>query len=197
MLRQLSAALLLGACRVTDASPPPPSVSVGEPVVPEPATSATTAEPSTVPDGVVTGTMAPPLSLHPVGGGAAWTLASDPARAHLVAFVASWCGICTSSLPTVRALGEANPDLSIVFVTVDTTAQAQAHEAKLIREAGLNVPVLVADAATRQTWIGRGSVPRYVFVGASGKIIAQDRGFGDKVRGMMPRQAERTLAAAP
>jgi thiol-disulfide isomerase/thioredoxin len=154
-------------------------------------------------DGVVSGRPAPPLRLPAVEGGAPWTFGAPraaglpPAEGYLVAFVASWCGICATALPTLRELEVANPTLEIVFVTTDTTPAAQQAELRRVREAGLTGPVLVADAATREVWLGAGSVPRYIFIDRTRRIRSQDRGFGEEVKQKMPEQARRVIGGAP
>lgn len=155
-----------------------------------------------VQDGAVTGEPAPSLSLPPVGGGAAWTFGSQrapglpKAEGHLVAFVASWCAICASALPTLRELEVANPTLEVVFVTVDATPAQQAAEQARVRAAGMTGPVLVSDPATRAAWMGTSAVPRYVFVDGTGRVRSQDRGFSEEVKQMMPAQARRVLSGA-
>jgi thiol-disulfide isomerase/thioredoxin len=182
--------LLLVACSTTPAPAP----------APKPVLSAATARPA--PTTIATsGQHAPPLSLLPVDGGTPWALEDllDPTGnscpdAFLVAFMASWCTYCSQSLPTLVELQEQFPELGIVTVTIDTTPDAQEAEAEKVKKAGLTGPVLVADAATRTAWLGAGgSVPHYYFVDHDGKIRSQDKGFGDKVKPMMPKQAAAVL----
>ncbi len=150
--------------------------------------------------GAISGQAAPKLHLPDAESGLPWSLADnlDPSGqscpdAYLVAIMASWCGYCSQSLPTLKALEDQFPDLGIVTVTVDDKPEGQKSELEKVRAAGLTGPVLVADAATANAWIGAGAVPRYVFVNRDGKVVGQDRGFGDKVAPMMPDQARRAL----
>ncbi len=150
--------------------------------------------------GAISGKPAPRLQLLDVESGQPWSLADnlDPSGescpdAFLVAIMASWCGYCSQSLPTLKALEDQFPDLGIVTVTVDDQPEGQRAELEKVRAAGLTGPVLVADAATANAWIGAGAVPRYVFVNRDGKVVGQDRGFGDKVAPLMPDQARRAL----
>lgn len=160
--------------------------------------------PGTVPRargaGAISGQPAPKLSLTDIESGQPWSLADnlDPSGqscpdAFLVAVMASWCGYCSQSLPTLKALEDQFPDLGIVTVTVDDQPEKQKEELAKVRAAGLTGPVLAADAATANAWIGAGAVPRYVFVNHDGKVVGQDRGFGDKVAPLMPDQARRAL----
>jgi thiol-disulfide isomerase/thioredoxin len=148
------------------------------------------------------GQPAPSLSLPDVETGAPWSLDAglDPSgesspKGFLVAFMASWCQYCSQSLPTLVALEQANPDLAVVTVTIDETPDARQAELRKVRGAGLTGPVLAANAETIATWIGPGrSVPRYYFVNHAGIVTAQDKGFGDNVAPMMPKQVARALA---
>jgi thiol-disulfide isomerase/thioredoxin len=116
--------------------------------------------------------------------------------AALVAFMASWCGICHKSLPTLKELQEEHGErLLIVVVSTDATDEKAGEEAKRVEAAGLKAPVVRGDAATLTAWLGRDrGVPRYFFVNRIGEIIVKDKGFGSKVKPMMPKQARWTLA---
>ncbi|MBM4367412.1 MAG: TlpA family protein disulfide reductase [Deltaproteobacteria bacterium] len=149
-----------------------------------------------------TGRPAPDLKLPDLETGQPWSLAAhvDPSgescpKAVLLAFMASWCSYCTASLPTLVELERANPELAVVTVSVDATDAARKEELAKVRKAGLTGPVLAADEAAIQTWIGGGkSVPKYYFVNHDGIVTGKDDGFGDKVKPMMPAQARRALA---
>ncbi|MFZ5479231.1 MAG: TlpA family protein disulfide reductase [Myxococcota bacterium] len=162
-----------------------------------------TDEPPTT--GAISGRPAPPLDLPSLDGDAAWDLHAtlDPTGAScpqgvLLAFMASWCGYCHQSLATLKELQDTFPELAVVVVDVDDRAEGQQAELTKVRDAGLTGPVLLADAATRSAWLGPGgTVPRYAFVNRMGTVVAQDRGFGDKVKPMMPGQARRALLAGP
>lgn len=189
--------LLLVACQTSSAPASEPaatpkkelSIQVSSEEAPRPAAR----PPSLLP---TSGQPAPGLSLAPVEGGKAWTLADylDPSgesepKGFVLAFMASWCTYCTQSLPTLAELEKANPSLEIVTVTVDTTPDKQKAEQDKVRAAGLTGPVLVADQTAIDTWVGGGkSVPKYYFVDHNGVLVSKDEGFGDKVRPLMPRQ---------
>ncbi len=146
-----------------------------------------------------TGTDAPALELANLESGARRSLSSQLGEgtcpeAHLLAFMASWCGICTQSLLTLVELEREHPTLEVVDVVVDDRDAGRQAELRKVRQTGITGPVLVADEAAVATWIGGGSsVPRYYFVDGGGTITGQDQGFGDDVRALMPRQATRAL----
>ena len=178
--------LLLLACAGAAAPPAPPA-----PPLPPP-----------TPTGVVTGQRAPALDLERLDEAGRWRLADltvpdAPPQGVLVSFMASWCGPCAASLPTLAALEHDNPGLTIVTIATDNNAAGQSAELHKVRAAGIQGPVLAGEPQTNAQWVGTGgSVPRYVFVSRNGDIIAQDKGFGDNVKGLMPRQVARMLAAA-
>lgn len=116
--------------------------------------------------------------------------------AAIVAFMASWCGICHRSLPTLKELKDEHGDrLLIVVVSTDATDAKAREEAARVAAAGLEAPVVRGDSATLAAWLGRDrGVPRYFFVNRIGQVIVKDKGFGSKVKPMMPKQARWVLA---
>lgn len=176
---------LLLACS-TPAPPPPPL---------PPAASTT---------GLVNGEYLPEFELpYADGSGQRWRLAEVVNKAGtgnrsglILSLMASWCGYCKASLPTLVELQQQyGEQLAIVILTVDTEEAKAKEEAQIVASAGLKVPVLWADAATRKALAGDSqSIPRFFFVNKIGEILVQDRGFGDKVRPLMPKQAAMLLA---
>lgn len=126
--------------------------------------------------------------VHPQGTGK-----SDGA---IVAFMASWCGVCHRSLPTLKQIKDEHGDrLLIVIVSTDETPEAARLEAEKVAEAGLgSLPVVHADRAVLNAWLGAGSgVPRFFFLNKIGEVIVRDVGFGSKVGPLMPKQARFVL----
>ena len=155
-------------------------------------------------DVVPNGSFAPDFSLARLdAAGGTFTL-SDHVRPDakgksdgaIVAFMASWCGICQKSLPSLAGLlKEHGSRLTIVIVSTDATVEDAKKEAKKLADAGLAVPVVHGDAATLQAWLGKQrGVPKYFFVNKVGEVLIKDTGYGDKVAAVMPRQAAFTLA---
>ena len=185
-------ALLLLACGAREAAPQ----------AAEPAQASTTTpargDRAALPQ---SGHPAPALSLKELESGQTWTLSDqlDPSgksspKGLMLAFMASWCGYCSKSLPTLAQLQKDYPDLEIVTVTVDSSDPTRKAELDKVRKAGLTGPVLVADEQTIETWTGSGrGVPKYYFIDHNGVLVSKDDGFGEKVRPMMPRQAARAL----
>lgn len=159
--------------------------------------------PAASPTGLVNGETLPDFELpYADGSGNRWRLhdkvnpeGSGSQQGVIVSLMASWCGYCKASLPTVLELQQQFGDkIAIVILTVDTDEASAKKEAGIVKDAGLSVPVLWADSATRQALAGTSqSIPRFFFVNKIAEVLVQDRGFGEKVRPMMPKQAQMLL----
>jgi thiol-disulfide isomerase/thioredoxin len=116
--------------------------------------------------------------------------AETATKAVVVGFVASWCGPCRASLPTLAALRKEHGDaLQVVFVATDEDEAGRKKEAEHVRAAGLDAPVLDPQEDDLRAWLGRRrNVPHFYVINRVGQILVQDRGFGDKVRAVLPKQ---------
>ena len=209
-------ALLLSACAPDAPAPEPAAVSQPAPqpapsgssdAAPVTAAAAddaqiparlpTAAETPTHADGLQNGQFAADFELPHVDRPGTWRLSdhlspgnTGPATAGMVGFVASWCGYCQKSLPTLGELTrDFGDDLVLVLLAVDDDADDRAEEARKVRKVGLDVPVLAADRATLAAWLGENErIPRFFVLSRLGQVLVQDRGFGDKVKPLMPKQ---------
>lgn len=183
---------LVVACGSPAAPPPPPAAPAAAPAKPAPVAGA---------DGLVNGMDAPDFDLAVVGGTTTWRLYDHVApdghgtsNAAIIAFTASWCGPCRESLPTLATLQAENPDIVIAVLSIDDAEIDRLKEQKNLDAAGLTAPLLVADAATRQAWLGDDvHIPRFLFLNHIAEVMVQDKGFGNKVRPMMPKQLKYAL----
>ena len=147
--------------------------------------------------GRVNGEFAPELDLFDLMHGSNYRLsdhvgptASEPKKVALVGFAASWCGRCKLSYPYLAELQqEFGEDLHVVFVTIDEGEPLMQKEVELIKQGGLDVPVLKPDQHTLRAWLGRKrNIPHFYIINQAGEILVQDRGFGDKVKKVLPGQ---------
>ena len=113
-----------------------------------------------------------------------------PAKAAIVAFSASWCGPCRQSLPQLKELTEEyGDDLAVVILTTDTKASGRASEVSHVRDAGLPAIVVQATEADQRAWLGeRRNIPHLYIINAIGEVLVQDRGYGPKVKKLLPGQ---------
>ena len=192
------------------ATPPPavppapaqtPLVDVGA----KPSTISALPDPATIADsggGRVNGDFAPELDLFDLMHGENYRLsdhvgptAANPKKVAVIGFAASWCGRCKLSYPfLVEMQKEFGDDLHVAFVTIDEGEPLMMKEVELLKQAGLDVPVLKPDEHTLRAWLGRKrNIPHFYIINQAGEILVQDRGFGDKVKKVLPGQIRYAL----
>jgi thiol-disulfide isomerase/thioredoxin len=129
-----------------------------------------------------------PAVSAPLLDGGALALADLPATPHLLVFWTTWCGVCRSELPMIRALVARYADrgLRVVLVNADQSAD-QAALAAVYRAHNLldEIPVAVDAGPLRQALRVR-MYPHFVLVDAAGRPVLTHQGA----------IGERTLATA-
>jgi cytochrome c biogenesis protein CcmG/thiol:disulfide interchange protein DsbE len=160
-------------------------------------------EVATKPGGLENGDFVPEMVLEDLLNGGTYTLsnhlgpsATEPTRAAVIAFVASWCGPCRASLPTLAELKRAHgADLQIVLVAADKDRAGREKEAAHVRAAQVDAVVLDPTPDVLRAYRGRrANVPQFFIVNKIGEVLVQDRGFGKKVKPMLPKQVAYALA---
>jgi thiol-disulfide isomerase/thioredoxin len=121
-----------------------------------------------------------------------WTgpTATKHQGAMVVGFTASWCGPCKQSYSYLKKMQDQfGDDLRVVLVTTDAAVEAKEKHRAIVQKAGLEVPLLDPDPDTLRAWLGRRrNVPHFYIINQVGEVLVQDRGFGNKVRKVMPGQ---------
>jgi thiol-disulfide isomerase/thioredoxin len=157
-------------------------------------------DPKTIADsatGLENGDFAPELALLDLMSGKPWRLsarvgpkASLPTKAVVVSFSASWCGPCRLSLPYLKQMEDQHgTDLEVVIVTMDEDLAGKEKEVEAVRSAGLDAPVLEATPEVLTAWLGRRrNIPHLYILNRAGEVMVQDRGFGEKVKKVLPGQ---------
>lgn len=189
--------LLFTAC-----SSPPSSDVVVEPTTETSQAAQTPGLPSSesVPyavAGLANGAYAPEVALDDKRTDTPFSLSSHlgpsrtlPTRAAIVSFSASWCGPCKASLPQLAELKrEHGDDLLVLIVSIDGSEAGLRSELRAVEEAGLDAPVVHAPEAVQRAWLGdTRNIPHIFLLNQIGEVMVQDRGYGDNVRGVLPRQ---------
>jgi cytochrome c biogenesis protein CcmG, thiol:disulfide interchange protein DsbE len=126
-----------------------------------------------------------------------WTgpTASEPSKVVVVGFTASWCGPCRQSYPFLQQMQqEHGADLKVVLLTTDATVEDKAKHVARVDDSGLDAPLLDPSPDTLRAWLGqRRNVPHFFVINRAGEILVQDRGFGQKVKRMLPGQLRYAL----
>ncbi|MCO4772427.1 MAG: hypothetical protein KDA24_20510 [Deltaproteobacteria bacterium] len=166
--------------------------------LPDPATFGPT------PKGLMNGAFAPELARTDLLGGGEYRLSAsvgpqaDPeseTKVAIVGMVASWCGPCGLSLPFLKELEEQHGGaVEVILVATDVDAEGRKKEAAKVAAAGLDAPVLDPTEDDLRAWMGsKRNVPHFYIINQVGEVLVQDRGFGNKVRKVMPKQVNYAL----
>ena len=113
-----------------------------------------------------------------------------PTKAAIVSFSASWCGPCRASLPQLAELkAEHGDELLVLIVSIDEGEAGLRAEVRAVEEAGLDAPIVLADEALQRAWLGdTRNIPHLFIVNQIGEVLVQDRGYGNNVQRVLPRQ---------
>lgn len=211
------AALLAVGCGAGEAPPVPPAptpAQVTPAPIPTPAPAATPAAPQEVPTiealpdprsfpetpvGLQNGDFAPEVALTDLRTGKPYKLSDHvgptaregiDTQVAIVGMVASWCGPCAASLPMLKRLEEQyEGKLEVVLLATDITPEGRRKEADKVAASGLNAVVLDPSEWDLRAWMGaKRNVPHFYIVNKVGEVLVQDRGFGNKVRKVLPKQ---------
>jgi thiol-disulfide isomerase/thioredoxin len=159
-------------------------------------------DPKTIPEtpvGLQNGDFAPEVVLTDLRTGKPYRLSDHvgptardgiDTQVAVVGMVASWCGPCAASLPMLKQLEEQyEGKLEVVLLATDIKPEGRRKEADKVAAAGLNAVVLDPSEWDLRAWMGaKRNVPHFYIVNKAGEVLVQDRGFGNKVRKVLPKQ---------
>jgi peroxiredoxin len=119
----------------------------------------------------------PPFSLPTAVDGAVVTSEHYRGKAMLVTFFATWCPPCLQEIPTLKELHTKfyQQDFAVVALSVDEGGAAVV--ARLVRQASINYPVLMADKRTTQDFGNIVALPTSFLVNKSGHVVKKYPGF--------------------
>ncbi len=101
-------------------------------------------------------------------------------QAMLITFFAPWCGPCLQEIPALKAVQShyQGQGFSVVALAVDEGGPGTV--ARLVRKAGINYQVLLADDNTRHQFGGIATIPTSFLVNKEGHVVK-------KYAGLVPR----------
>ena len=125
------------------------------------------------------GTIAPPLALTSLDGGAV-DLHGSTGTPTLVYFFAPWCHVCAASAHNIRATrrSQADDELSILLVALDWEDEEEVR--RYATEHELEVPVLLGDSRTARDWQVFG-FPTYYVIDGQNRLAHKDFGYSSRL----------------
>lgn len=98
-------------------------------------------------------------------------------KAMLITFFATWCAPCLQEIPALKELhAKFHPqDFAVVALSVDEGGSGAV--ARLVKKAGINYQVLMADQATTRNFGGVAAIPTSFLVNKHGHVVKKYPGF--------------------
>ncbi len=88
-------------------------------------------------------------------------------RTVVLNFWATWCGPCQQEVPAFARFAQANPDIPVIGLSVDTISPAKVR--RITRDWGINYPIAMAPSALQATY-DISTLPTTVVVGPDGQV---------------------------
>lgn len=98
-------------------------------------------------------------------------------KAMLITFFATWCAPCLQEIPTFKELHRKYEPRGFSIVALSLDESGAAPVASLVRRAGINYPVLMADAGTAKNFGGVVSVPTSFLINKEGHVVKKYPGY--------------------
>lgn len=119
----------------------------------------------------------PAFSLPAAVDGA--VIASDAYRgkAMLITFFATWCAPCLQEIPTFKELHRKYEARGFSIVALSLDESGAVPVASLVQRAGINYPVLMADASTAKNFGNVVSVPTSFLINKEGHVVKKYPGY--------------------
>ena len=131
----------------------------------------------------------PPFSLPTAVGGQVVASETYRGQAVLITFFATWCPSCLQEIPTLKQLQAQCGKQGFAVVALSVDEGGAAAVARLVEQAGITYPVLMADRGTTRDFGNVVAVPTSFLINRSGHVVR-------KYPGPMPRTLlERDIAA--
>jgi peroxiredoxin len=119
----------------------------------------------------------PAFSLPAAVDGA--VVASDAyrGRAMLITFFATWCPPCLQEIPALKDLQTKYDPQGFAVVALSVDEGGSGAVAQLVKRAGINYQVLMADQTTTRNFGGVAAIPTSFLVNKQGQVVKKYPGF--------------------
>ena len=98
-------------------------------------------------------------------------------KALLITFFATWCAPCLQEIPNLKELHRRYESRGFAIVALSLDESGPGPVANLVRRAGINYPVLMADGSTLKNFGGVVSIPTSFLVNKEGHVVKKYPGF--------------------
>lgn len=82
-------------------------------------------------------------------------LYTDSDKTHIVNFWAMWCAPCVKELPVFREYAKNNPDVEMVFVSLDFPEDIETRLKPFLKKKGISSKVVLLDDPDSNSWIDK------------------------------------------
>ncbi len=133
----------------------------------------------------------PPFSLPAAVDGAVITSEHYQGKAMLVTFFATWCPPCLQEIPTLKELHAKFRRQGFAVVALSVDEGGTDTVARLVRQASINYPVLMADRTTTRNFGDVVAIPTSFLVNKNGQVVKKYPGYAPRV--LLERDIESVL----
>ena len=133
----------------------------------------------------------PSFALPAAVGGQVVASETYRGRAVLITFFATWCPSCLQEIPTLKQLQAKYGEMGFAVVALSVDEGGTAAVGRLVEQAGITYPVLMADSATTRDFGNVVAVPTSFLVNRSGHVVKKYP--GPMVRTLLERDIAAVL----
>jgi len=133
----------------------------------------------------------PPFALPAAIDGAIVTSEHYQGKAMLITFFATWCPPCLQEIPALKEVHAKFQQQGFAVVALSVDEGGSEIVARLVRQTGINYPVLMADKTTTHNFGDVVAIPTSFLVNKNGHVVKKYPGFVP--RGLLERDIESVL----
>lgn len=143
------------------------------------------------PAGVQGAVNMPPFALPAAVDGVIVTSEHYQGKAMLITFFATWCPPCLQEIPALKEVHAKFEQQGFAVVALSVDEGGSEVVARLVRQASINYPVLMADRTTTHNFGDVVAIPTSFLVNKNGHVVKKYPGFVPQ--GLLERDIESVL----